>query len=69
MSAILVYIETRGGTVLPVSYELLAAARKLAAEGGLPVEALVLAADPAPLAADLKAADRVLTVAHPALSP
>ena len=69
MPAILVYIETRGGAVLPVSYELLAAARKLAAEGGLQVEALVLAADAAALAGDLKAADRVLTVAHPALSP
>ena len=69
MSSILVTIETRGGSVLPISYELLAAARGLAAAGGMQVEALVIAADPAPLAAEIKSADRVLTVAHPALSP
>ena len=69
MAAILVYIETRGGAVLPISYELLAAARGLAASSGLQVEALVAAADPAAFASELGAADRVLTVAHPALSP
>jgi len=69
MAAVLVYIETRGGEVLPISYELLAAARGLAAADGYEVEALVAAADPTALAGSLVAADRVLTVAHPALSP
>lgn len=69
MGAILVYVETRGGSVLPISFELLAAARALADATGGQVEALVAAADPAASAAEIKAADRVLTVAHPALSP
>lgn len=69
MPAVLVYVETRGGTVLPITYELLAAARSLAEAGGMQVEALVAAADPAALTASLGAADRVLSVAHPALSP
>ena len=69
MASILVYIETRGGAVLPISFELLDAARKLATAGGYEVEALVAAADPAALTGELKAADRVLSVAHPALTP
>jgi electron transfer flavoprotein alpha subunit len=69
MGTILVYVETRGVTVLPISFELLAAARGLAAPAGWAVEALVAAADPMGPAAEITAADRVLTVAHPALSP
>lgn len=69
MGTILVYVETRGTAVLPISFELLAAARALAAPAGWSVEALVCAADPTAPAADITAADRVLTVAHPALSP
>lgn len=69
MPVILVTIESRSGALLPISFELLAAARQLADAAGWQVEALVAAADPAPLAAEIKAADRVLTVAHPALSP
>jgi electron transfer flavoprotein alpha subunit len=69
MATILVYVETRGGAVLPISFELLAAARALAATSGGTVEALVCAADPAAPAAELGNVDRVLTVAHPTLSP
>lgn len=69
MGTILVYVETRGTTVLPISFELLAAARSLAAPVGWTVEALVAAADPSGPAAEITAADRVLTVAHPSLSP
>ena len=69
MGAILVYIEARAGHVLPVGFELLAAGRALANASGRMLEALVCAADPAPLAAEVMAADRVLTVAHSSLSP
>lgn len=69
MGTILVYVETRGTTVLPISFELLAAARALAAPAGWSVEALVCAADPTTPATEITAADRILTVAHPALSP
>lgn len=69
MGAILVYIESRSGRVLPGSFELLAAGRALADATGRPMEALVCAADPTEPAGEVRAADRVLTVAHPALSP
>lgn len=69
MGAILVYIETLTGHVLPVGFELLAAGRALADATDRPLEALVCAADPAAPAAEVLAADRVLTVAHSSLSP
>ncbi len=69
MATILVYVETRGGAVQPIAFELLAAARSLAAPAGWTVEALVCAADPAAPAVEITAADCVLTMAHPALSP
>ncbi len=68
MADILVYAETRGGKLLSITLELLSAARMLAAATGGKVEALLLADDPAPLVAALGAADRVLTVADPALA-
>lgn len=69
MGAILVYIETRAGHVLPISFELLAAGRVLADATGRKLEALICAADPGMPAAEVLAADTVLTVAHPTLSP
>ena len=69
MGAILVYVEIRSGGVLPISFELLAAGRALAQSTGHALEALVCAAQPDALASELTAADIVLTVAHPALSP
>jgi electron transfer flavoprotein alpha subunit len=66
-SDILVHIETRNGAVQPVSLELLTAARELAGALGKKVEALVAAAAPQQIAGQLGAADRVLTVSHPAL--
>lgn len=69
MGAILVYVETRAGRVLPGGFELLAAGRALADATGRTLETLVCAADPAAPAGEVRAADRVLTVAHPALSP
>jgi electron transfer flavoprotein alpha subunit len=64
---ILVHIETRNGAIQPVSLELLTAARELAGALGKKVEALVAAAAPQQVAGQLGAADRVLTVSHPAL--
>lgn len=69
MGNILVFIEARAGSILPASFELLAAGRALAGATGRTLEALVSAAEPDVLAADITAADRVLTVAHPSLSP
>jgi electron transfer flavoprotein alpha subunit len=69
MGDILVYIETRGATVQPISLELLTAARELAGALGMKVEALVVAAAPQQAASGLGAADRVLAVADPALEP
>ena len=69
MASILVHVETRAGRVLPIGFELLAAGRALAAATGGSLEALVCAAAPDEAAAEITAADRVLTVAHPSLSP
>ncbi|HWA42423.1 MAG TPA: electron transfer flavoprotein subunit alpha/FixB family protein [Hypericibacter adhaerens] len=68
MSVILVYVEAHDGTVSAGSLETLAGARQLADAAGGSVEALVLAADPAPIASQVVGADRVLTVSHPALA-
>ncbi|HUZ00327.1 MAG TPA: electron transfer flavoprotein subunit alpha/FixB family protein [Thermomicrobiaceae bacterium] len=65
MGKVLVYVETTGDTVAPVTFELLAAARALGGE----VEALVAAPDPGLVAAQLGGADTILTMAHPALAP
>lgn len=66
---VLVHIETRGGAIQPISLELLTAARELASALGKKVEALVAAAAPQQIAAQLRGADRVFTAAHPALEP
>ncbi len=66
---ILVHIETRGGTIQPISFELLTAARELADALGKKVEALVAAAAPRQVAGQLGAADRVFTAGHQALEP
>jgi len=67
MGNVLVYVETSGGRVAPISFELLGAARTLAAGLGGEVEALL--AGGGDLAAQLGAADTVIQVEHPALSP
>lgn len=67
MGNVLVYIETSDGKVAPISFELLGAARTLAAGLGGEVEALLAGAGD--LASQLGAADTVVTVDHPALSP
>jgi electron transfer flavoprotein alpha subunit len=69
MATVQVYVEHRNGAVAGVTFELLAAARDLADAGGMSVEAVVAAAQPDPLLADLGAADRVRVIRHPALSP
>jgi electron transfer flavoprotein alpha subunit len=68
MAVILVYVEAHDGVVSAASLETLAGARQLADGSGGSVEALILAADPAPLLPQIVGADRVLTVAHPALA-
>lgn len=67
MGNILVYIETSDGKVAPISFELLGAARTLTAGLGGQVEALV--AGGGEHAMELGAADTVVRVEHPALSP
>ncbi len=68
MSVILVYVEANDGTVTAASLETLSGARQLADASGRSVEALILAADPAPLSKQVVGADRILEVAHPALA-
>jgi len=67
MGNVLVYVETSGDAVAPITYELLGAARTLAARLGGDVEALV--AGGGDLASELGGADMVIRVDHPALSP
>jgi electron transfer flavoprotein alpha subunit len=66
MGNVLVYVETSEGKIAPISFELLGAARTLAAGMGGEVEALL--AGSSELASQLGAADTVLQVEHPALS-
>lgn len=66
MGNVLVHIETRGDKVQPISLELLTAARALASASGGKVEAALLGAQSSARTA-LGAADRILTVTHPAL--
>ena len=68
MIKVLVYGESRDGIVLPITHELLAAARQIAAAHAGEVLCCALAAEPAALVQQLKGADRILTIAHPALS-
>jgi electron transfer flavoprotein alpha subunit len=67
MGNVLVYMESSEGTVAPISFELLGAARTLAAGLGGQVEALVVGG--AEHATELGGADTVIRVQHPALSP
>ena len=67
MGNVLVYVETSEGNIAPVTYELLGAARTLAAGLGGDVEALV--AGGGGLAAELGGADKIVRVDHAALSP
>jgi len=65
---ILVFVEQRNGEVQSSTLELLTAARMLAKATGGAVEALVLGGDPAATAGALGAADRIISLAHPALA-
>ena len=69
MAGILVYVESRDSLVLPITFELLAAARSLSKAGLGEVVCVVAAAETAALTSQLKGADRILTVQHPSLSP
>ncbi len=68
MAGVLVYIETDKDRVAPISFELLGLARQLTEQLGGSVEALVTAADPEPLVAELAGADVVVSVQSPALA-
>ena len=68
MAGVLVYVESDGERVAPISFELLGVARQLAESLGGDVEALVAAADPSPLSRELGAADTILEVTSPALA-
>jgi len=63
-----VVADHRQGALLPITRELLAAARQLAEVRQETVTAVVLAADPEPLIAGLIGAERVLAVKHPGMS-
>ena len=67
MGNVLVYVETSDGHVAPISFELLGVARTLAAGLGGEVEALLTGGDD--LASQLAAADVVVQVEQPTLSP
>ncbi len=67
MGGILVLVEHRQGVVRDVTFEMLAAARKLGAEWGASVEAVLLAESPETMAAQIAAAaHRVISIASPA---
>ena len=68
MSGVLVYVESDGERVAPISFELLGLARQLADSLGGDVEALVASADPSPLVRELGGADTILEVTSPALA-
>lgn len=68
MADVLVYAEIRAGKVQPVTLELIAAAREIAAVTGGKVETVAFGADPVSFAADFAASDRVLVMRHPALA-
>ena len=67
MTGILVYVETRDNVVLPITFELLAAARSLSKAGLGEVICCVAAADTAALTSQLKGADHILAIQHPSL--
>jgi electron transfer flavoprotein alpha subunit len=67
-TAILVLVEHLKGTVADITFEMLGAARKLAASRQAPVYAVLLGQGVAPLAARLGAANGVLVVENPALA-
>jgi len=69
MAGVLVYVESRGGAVQPVTYELLDAARRLATAGLGEVICCILAADAEAIAPQLQGADRIVTMQHASLSP
>ena len=69
MAGVLVYVEHRDGKVLPITYELLSAARSIAATGLGDVMCCAFGAEPERLVDQLDGADRILLMRHPALSP
>ena len=69
MARVLVYGESRDGTVLSITNELLSAARQLDGSGTTEVICCAFASEPGPLVEQLKGADRILTMRHASLSP
>jgi electron transfer flavoprotein alpha subunit len=69
MAGVLVNVESRDGIVLPVTYELLNVARRMADAGLGDVICCALAAVPEDLVEQLQGADRILMMRHPSLSP
>jgi electron transfer flavoprotein alpha subunit len=73
MAGVLVYVEDRDGKVLPITYELLNAARSMATAGLCDVLGDVMCcafgADPEGLVDQLRGADRIVLMRHPSLSP
>jgi len=69
MPGVLVYVEHRDGKVLPITYELLGAARSIATTGFGELMCCAFDADPGTLVEQLDGADRIMLIRHPALSP
>lgn len=67
-NAILVLAEQLRGEIADITYEMLGAARAVAAVTGAPVHALLLGSEAAPLAAKLGAADKVFVADNPQLN-
>lgn len=67
-NAILVLAEQLRGEIADITFEMLGAARAVAAVNGAPVHALLLGSEAAPLAAKLGAADKVFVVDNPQLN-
>jgi electron transfer flavoprotein alpha subunit len=65
MGRVMVYVETAGEAIAPVTYELIGAARSLGGE----VEAMVAAPQAEAFTSQLGGADTVVTVSHPSLAP
>jgi electron transfer flavoprotein alpha subunit len=67
MNSVLTLVVTSGASVQSLTYELLGAARQIAAATGASVEALALGTAASRAAPSLGGADTVLTMEHPAL--
>ncbi len=68
--SVLVVLEARGGKLIRISYETLAAGLQVGQAAGLPVEAILLGQSLQPLAAEASgySVDKVVTLDHPLLA-